>query len=45
MKKTRGDRGLTIKYAALQGNYWMLFGAVFTFIAVFLLSQGFKAGD
>ena len=23
----------------------MLFGAVFTFIAVFLLSQGFKAGD
>lgn len=45
MKKTHGDIGLTLKYAALQGNYWMLFGAVFTFIAVFLLSRGFSAGD
>ena len=44
MKKTQGDGGLTIKYAALQGNYWMLFGSVFTFIAVFLLSRGFSAG-
>lgn len=44
MKKTQGDGGLTVKYAALQGNYWMLFGSVFTFIAVFLLSRGFSAG-
>ena len=44
MKKTQGDGGLTIKYAALPGNYLILFVSVFTFIAVFLLSRGFSAG-
>lgn len=44
MDKIRDSRGLTIKYAALQGNYWMAFGAVFSFVSVYLLAKGFTAG-
>ncbi|MDO5539454.1 MAG: MFS transporter [Eubacteriales bacterium] len=33
---------LTVQYSALQGLYWMLFCAIYSFATVFLLEQGFS---
>lgn len=35
---------LIYTYAALQGMYWMTYGVIFGFIAVFMLDHGFSSG-
>lgn len=35
------DRGMTARYAAIQGAYFMGYGAIYSFASAFLLSRGF----
>ena len=36
---------LMVQYSALQGCYWMLFGAVYSFSTVYLLARGFTSAQ
>ena len=45
MSNEKSGKILTIKYALLQGSYWMSFCAVYNFATVYLLSKSFSSKE
>ena len=38
-------RRLNLTYGAIQGTYWMYFGAILSFASVFLLGKGYTNSE
>ena len=45
LSNEKSGKHLTIKYAMLQGSYWMSFCAVYNFATVYLLSKSFSSKE
>lgn len=41
--KTKAASSMTARYALIHGSYWMVFGATYNFITVYLLSKNFQS--
>ena len=41
MGETKAARGMTARYAAIQGSYFMAYAAIYSYASAFLLSRGF----